>query len=382
MLSLRMKHSHSLRHDGVSRAGRLHIAIVTDAWDPQINGVVMTWRYVVHHLRAMGHTVEVISPAGSVTVPAPTEPGVRLCLRPGAHLQRRLAHAFGGQPPDRLHIATEGPLGWAARRRALRAGWAFTTSYHTRFPEYLAARLRIPMRLTYAVMRRFHAPSSAVLVPTPTVRRQLQTHGLQRVRDWTRGVDATEFSPRLTRCFDHLPRPVFLCVGRVAPEKNLESFLGLDLPGSKVVVGDGPARARLERAYPHVHWLGMRAHDTLPELYSAADVFVFPSRTDTFGLVNLEAMACGCPVAAFPVAGPIDVVTPGVSGVLHEDLRQACLRALRLRRQEVRRAALDNTWASVAASLYAAMVPCVPPVVEFRTQAPRLERSAREVGQG
>jgi len=326
--------------------------LVTDAWHPQVNGVVQTWTYVRRELAAVGVDIRVVHPGGSRAVPVPGEPGLSLSIEPRRHLRRGL----GDVVPAALHIATEGPLGWAARALALRRGWPFTTSYHTRFPEYLAARLRVPTPFTYALLRRFHRPSRAILVPTAAMRTTLVDAGFDRVRIWSRGVDRDVFHPgdrqRLA-----LPRPIFLYAGRVAKEKNLEAFLHLDLPGSRVVIGDGPERARLQARHPDVHWLGMLPHDGLAPYYDAADVFVFPSRTDTFGLVMLEAMACGCPTAAFPVTGPIDVVTPGVSGVLDADLRQACLAALRLDRLRVREAAMSRTWRAIAQDLRSALVP-------------------------
>lgn len=335
----------------------MRIALVTDAWHPQVNGVVFTWSYIARELERLGHTLHVISPQGSRTVQAPSEPGVRLCIEPFAHLRREMRRLWGDAAPDALHIATEGPLGLAARRMAIKRGWPFTTSYHTRFPEYLAARLHVPLRWTYRVMRWFHRPASHVLVPTPRVREELQARGFEHLRDWTRGVDAERFAPCESQAFADLPRPIFLSAGRVAAEKNLEAFLALDLPGTKVVAGGGPAEAKLRRTFPDAVWLGMKRHDELPALYAAADVFVFPSRTDTFGLVMLEAMACGCPVAAFPVPGPIDVVTPGLTGMLDEDLQRACLGALHLDRQRVRQESLAHTWTGVAQSLLSAVVP-------------------------
>jgi glycosyltransferase involved in cell wall biosynthesis len=331
--------------------------LVTDAWHPQVNGVVQTWSYVRREFAAAGVDLEVIHPGGSRGVAVPGEPGLSLSLEPRRHLRRGLA----GRVPAALHIATEGPLGWAARSLALQNGWPFTTSYHTRFPEYLEARFGLPVGWTRGVMRRFHRPSRAVLVPTPAMARELEAVGFGRVKIWSRGVDRDRFHPG-DRAALALPRPIFLYAGRIAKEKNLEAFAGLDLPGSKVVVGDGPEKARLAARYPNVHWLGMRPHDQLQPLYDAADVFVFPSLTDTFGLVMLEAMACGCPVAAFPVTGPIDVVTPGVSGVLDGDLARACGAALALDRQRVRAAALRRTWSGIAAELRALMVPIEPQV--------------------
>ena len=333
----------------------MQIALVTDAWHPQINGVVHTWTYMVRELTALGHVVRVVDPAGARTIPAPSEPSLRLALDARAHVARGL----GDTPPDALHIATEGPLGWAARRHARARGWRFTTSYHTRFPEYLAARLRIPTALTYAVLRRFHAPSQRILVPTCAMRDELAAAGFERLQIWARGVDGEKFRPGARDALAYA-RPIWLSVGRVAPEKGLSAFLALDLPGTKVVIGDGPALARLRSRHPDAVWLGAIAHDALAPYYDAADVFVFPSRTDTFGLVMLEANACGTPVAAFPVTGPRDVVQPGMTGVLSEDLRTACLAALQLDRKAVRVAVGPQTWRAIAEELLQALVPAAP----------------------
>jgi len=332
------------------------IVLVTDAWHPQVNGVVQTWTYMQRELRALGHELRVIHPGGSRGINAPGEPDVLLSTEPTRHLERSL----GALVPAGLHIATEGPLGWAARSLAKRRRWMFTTSYHTRFPDYLKARFGIPAGITTAVLRHFHRDSRAVLVPNDALRGELGRAGFARTRLWGRGVDGELFCPG-TRARLSLPRPILLYVGRVAPEKNLEAFLGIDLPGSKVVVGDGPDRARLQERYPEATWLGSQPHASLPSFYDAADVFVFPSRTDTFGLVMLEAMACGCPVAAFPETGPLHVVTPGVSGVLHPDLRGACVAALQLDRQRVRIEALKRSWRTIAQELIAAVVPISDP---------------------
>jgi glycosyltransferase involved in cell wall biosynthesis len=331
---------------------RRPLILVTDAWHPQVNGVVHTWSYVQRELDQLGHSLHVIHPAGSRGVRVPGEPDLLLSTEPARHLKRVL----GARTPAALHIATEGPLGWAARAMARAAGWPFTTSYHTRFPEYLNARFGLPAALTYSILRRFHRESQAILVPTEAMRNELQRAGFDRTRVWGRGVDSLRFAPGPRDALD-LPRPILLYAGRVAPEKNLEAFAALDLPGSRVVVGDGPELARLRARYPSVHWLGGQPHDSLARYYNAADAFVFPSRTDTFGLVMLEAMACGCPVAAYPVTGPIDVVTPGVSGVLDDDLRRACLQALQLPRTEVRTAVIKRSWAEIARDLLSALVP-------------------------
>jgi glycosyltransferase involved in cell wall biosynthesis len=335
-----------------TRSGSRPIVLVTDAWHPQVNGVVQTWTYMQRELAALGHELRVVHAGGSRGFHAPGEPDLLLSIEPGRHLSREL----GPLVPAALHIATEGPLGWAARALALRRGWPFTTSYHTRFPEYLKARFGLPESITYPLMRRFHRESRAVLVPTEAMRGELERTGFARTRVWSRGVDAELFQPGARDRLE-LPRPILLYAGRVAPEKNLEAFLGLDLPGTRVVIGDGPALARLRARHPETVWLGRRQHEALAPFYDAADVFVFPSRTDTFGLVMLEAMACGCPVAAFPVTGPVDVVTPGVSGALDEDLRRACAEALRLDRARVRTEAIKRSWRAIARELLATVVP-------------------------
>lgn len=332
------------------------IALVTDAWHPQINGVVRTWTTMLNILAAWGHEVIVVSPEGGRTVPAPSEPELRLCIQPGKQLKRLL----GDVVPDALHIATEGPLGLAARRMALRRGWRFTTGFHTMFPDYLQARMGIPAWLPWRFMQWFHKPSQRVLVPTPTVRDIVARHGLENLQVWSRGVDSERFKPGPRDAFPGLPRPIFLSVGRVAKEKNLDAFLSLDLSGSKVVVGGGPDEARLRRKYPGVRFTGMQSDQALPHYYSSADVFVFPSLTDTFGLVMLEAMACGTPVAAFRTEAPMAVIQDGSTGFLRDDLGQACLLAQALDREVVRRHALTRTWDAIATDLLNALVPLTP----------------------
>ncbi|KPF68047.1 alpha-mannosyltransferase [beta proteobacterium AAP99] len=340
----------------------MRIVIVTDAWHPQTNGVVFTWTYMQRELGRLGHEVQIVHPNGHRTIGMPSYPEIRLSTEPG-----RIIRAALTEVPDRLHIATEGPLGLAARRHALARGWQFTTSYHTKFPEYVHARVRIPLAWTYTLMRRFHRPSRAVLAPTQAMVDELRGWGFAQAQVWGRGVDQDLFQPGVRDALD-LPRPIFMNIGRVAVEKNLEAFCELDLPGSKVVVGDGPARARLQRQYPQVHWLGMVDHAQLAPLYRAADVFVFPSRTDTFGLVLLEAMACGTPVAAYPVTGPIDVVPPR-GGVLSEDLTAACRAALTLDRNEVAALARNASWQQVARDLLAQMQPTLPERSALRSAA-------------
>ena len=317
----------------------LRVMIVTDAWSPQINGVVITLRNTIQELSRLGHAVATITPNDFRTVPCPTYPEIRLSLFPG----RRVARMIEAFSPHALHIATEGPLGIAARRHCLRHGRPFTTAYHTRFPEYIHARCRLPVELSYRWMRWFHAPSRALMVATPDVERRLAERGFGSLVRWSRGADMRLFQPG-GRASLEVRRPVFLYVGRVAVEKNIEAFLALDLPGTKWVVGDGPARAALQRKFPEAAFLGAKKGADLSWHYRQADVFVFPSRTDTFGLVMLEAMACGTPVAAYPVTGPIDVVRQGVSGILDNDLRAAAMAALDLPRDAVREHALAFSW--------------------------------------
>jgi glycosyltransferase involved in cell wall biosynthesis len=321
----------------------MRILIVTDAWHPQVNGVVRTLDRVAEEVRAMGHTVGVLTPNEFRTVPMPSYPEIRLAVTPPGAVARHIS-AFG---PDHLHIATEGPLGQAARRACLNRGWSFTTSYHTRFPEYLRARLPVPESWTYAFLRRFHNAGRGTLVATASLRAELAGRGFNKLRPWTRGVDAELYHPRAESVLD-LPRPIFLSVGRVAVEKNIEAFLTLDLPGTKVIVGEGPARAALQARFPQAVFLGKHTGEDLARLYASADVFVFPSLTDTFGIVVLEALASGVPVAAYPVTGPIDVLAGTEAGALDEDLGAACLRALNLPREAARELALRHSWRECA----------------------------------
>ena len=317
----------------------MRILLATDAWSPQINGVVITLRNTIRGVETAGHAVEVIGPDRFPSIPCPSYPEIRLALRPFPEL-KRLAKQFA---PDAVHIATEGPVGAAARKFCLGEGLAFTTAYHTRFPEYVHARVRLPLRFAYEWLRWFHAPARAVMVATPAVHADLESWGFRNLVMWTRGVDSELFRPG-ARLANGWKLPVFMYVGRVAVEKNIEAFLALDLPGTKVVVGDGPQRASLAKRFPTVVFTGAKVGEELAAHFRSADVFVFPSRTDTFGLVLLEAMASGTPAAAFPVAGPIDVVAHGRSGFLSEDLRAAALAALELSRDAVRRHALGFSW--------------------------------------
>jgi glycosyltransferase involved in cell wall biosynthesis len=321
----------------------MKILVATDAWQPQVNGVVRTIGHVAREARVLGADMEFLAPDSFWTVPMPSYPEIRLALAAPGDVERRLERARA----DAIHIVTEGPLGHAVRRVCMRRNQPFTTSFHTRFPDYLAGRLPVPERWTsnvaWAWLRRFHAPGAAVLAATPMLAIELGERGFHDVKLWPRGVDAQLFRPRRAPTLD-LPRPIFLTVGRLAVEKNIEAFLKLDLPGTKLVVGDGPARAQLVKAFPDAVFLGSRQGEDLAKIYASADVFVFPSRTDTFGLVLLEALASGVPVAGFPAVAPRDVIGEAPVGVLDEDLRLACLGALDLSRQNCRNFALELTW--------------------------------------
>ena len=330
----------------------MKIALVTDAWLPQTNGVVRTLTITAERLSQAGHEVTAITPVDFRTVPCPTYPEIRLSLFAAARVRRRL----DALDPDAVHIATEGPLGLAARRWCLRRGRSFTTSYHTQFPEYVRARVPIPVAVSYAFLRWFHGSAAHTLVATPSMQNALAERGFRNLVLWSRGVDTELFRPR-DESFLELPRPIWLYFGRVSVEKGIEEFLALDLPGTKLVVGDGPATESLRRKYAGAVFTGYRFGDELARHVAAADVFVFPSRTDTFGLVLLEAMACGIPVAAFPVTGPIDVVVNGVTGVLSEDLRAAALTALHLDRRACREHALRYTWEAATRQFIASLAP-------------------------
>lgn len=321
----------------------MKVVIVTDAWTPQVNGVVRTLQATRRELERCGHTVVMITPQQFITLPCPGYPEIRLALAPYRKLARMLSAQLEHDGEVAIHISTEGPLGAAARRFCLRHRIPFTTAYHTRFPQYLRAMFGVPERWTYAVVRRFHAASAVVMAPTASVEAELRAIGLERTGRWTRGVDTDVFAPTDPLPL-HVAKPVFAYVGRVSVEKNIEAFLELDLPGSKVVAGDGPALDRLRRRHPEALFLGMLDSAQLARLYSAADVFVFPSRTDTFGLVLLEALACGLPVAAYPVPGPRDVLGGSDVAVLDEDLRRAALAALRIDRARCREFALQRSW--------------------------------------
>jgi glycosyltransferase involved in cell wall biosynthesis len=321
----------------------LHVLTVTDAWRPQVNGVVRTIEATNAELTRMGHCTSVISPLDFLTVPCPGYSEIRLSLLPG----RRLAKRMSNLAPDIIHIATEGPLGNAARRHCLRHQLPFTTAYHTRFPQYLNALYGIPEAWVYRFLKHFHGKAHRLLTPTDHVETELRQWGIHNVARWTRGVDLETFHPGVapSALVADLPRPIFLCVGRVSIEKNIDAFLRLDLPGSKVVAGIGPDLRSLQARYPDVHFLGVLSRPDLAALYTASDVFVFPSRTDTFGLVMLEALACGTPVAAYPVQGPLDVVGGSEVAVLGDDLRQAALDAITIEAASCRQHAERHSWA-------------------------------------
>jgi glycosyltransferase involved in cell wall biosynthesis len=329
----------------------MRILVATDAWEPQVNGVVRTLTRTVAEMRAMGHEVEVISPDQFNTVPLPTYSEIKLAVGAYEPIQER----FKSFEPEAIHIATEGPVGLAARRVCLEWKLPFTTSYHTRFPEYVSARLPVPLAAGYAYMKWFHKPSGRMMVATDTMRDELESHGFRNISAWSRGVDTDIFHPKRDDepdVYEGLPRPIFLNVGRVAVEKNIEAFASLDLPGTKVVVGDGPQRAELAETYPDVKFVGAKYGDELAAYFGCADVFVFPSLTDTFGLVILEAMAAGVPVAGFNAPGPADIIPGSNAGALAPDrvngLREACLACLDLDRTAVRAFAEQFSWRACA----------------------------------
>ena len=351
---------------------------VTDAWHPQVNGVVRTIEATNRELVRAGHIAEVIAPSDFRTVPCPGYPEIRLAVLPYRTLSRALRRAA----PDAVHIATEGPLGVAARRVCLRHRIPFTTAYHTRFPQYLKAMYGIPERWVYRFLRWFHGPARHLLTPTPHVERELADWGMTNVARWTRGVDLDVFHPSDAPFpgVRGLPGPLFLYVGRVSVEKNIDAFLELDLPGTRIVAGVGPELDLLKRRYPDVCFVGVLPREELAQLYSSVDAFVFPSRTDTFGLVMLEALACGAPVAAYPVQGPLDVVGGSNVAVLDEDLRKAALAALRIERSACRAYAERFSWAAATEQFIRLHSP--EPAPSARGEAIPPDRVACEGGNG
>lgn len=337
----------------------MRIAVISDAWTPQVNGVVRTLKTVTGILSDRGHTVTVIGPDRFRTIPCPTYPEIRLAMLP----RRKLGRELDAFRPDAIHVATEGPLGLAARAYCRRRRLPFTTSFHTKFPEYVEARTRLPARYAYMWLRRFHGSAARTMVATPSMEQELRDWGFATLSRWSRGVDLSLFRPRPPEesPVADLPRPIFAYVGRVAVEKNIGAFLALDLPGSKLVVGDGPQREALQRAYPNARFVGAKFGEELARHYAAADVFVFPSLTDTFGLVCLEAMASGTPVAAYPVTGPGDVIGGAPAGwrvgALDADLRVAALAALNADRAHCRAYAETYSWDASADQFFGALQP-------------------------
>ncbi len=346
----------------------MRVLIATDAWPPQVNGVVRTLTSLKRAARGLGVNIEFLSPDGFRTFPVPTYPGLRLAV-PN---RRKIAQLIEAAKPDAIHIATEGPIGHSVRAYCLRRGQPFTTSYTTRFPEYISARAPIPESWIYAALRRFHGAATVTMVATPSLMSELRARRFSNLGMWTRGVDTEQFRP--DRAVDPgFPRPIFVTLGRVAVEKNLDAFLSLDLPGSKVVIGKGPMEGELKRRFPQVKFLGQLENGTLAAHLAAADVFVFPSRTDTFGVVQLEALASGVPIAAFPVTGPKDVIADNPIGVLNEDLRIACMAALQMSRDACRAFALRYSWENSARQFIqhirkvAINGPCESPAAERMT---------------
>jgi glycosyltransferase involved in cell wall biosynthesis len=349
----------------------MRIAIVTDAWLPQVNGVVTTLTNVVDELVRQGHQLLIVGPEQAVRrVYLPRCREIELAFIP----RHKMARILDDFQPEAIHIATEGPVGLVGRRYCITHRLPFNTAYHTRYPEYLRARWKMPLVFSYRFLRWFHGRSSAMLVATPAVVREMRRHGFRNTVLWERGVDTQLFSPRSEPPPElaGLPRPVMLYVGRVAVEKNLDGYLKLDVPGTKLVIGEGPELARLRARYPQAHFLGVKPPEELARFYSASDVFVFPSLTDTFGLVLLESIACGTPVAAYPVPGPVDVVKPGVTGVLDTDLERAVEQALLLDRGACAAVAQEMNWQNCARQFVEQLAVHAPP----QARTPRVPRLA------
>lgn len=334
------------------------IAIVTDAWHPQINGVVTTLTQTARTLNSLGYQVDVITPQEFRSIPCPTYPEIALSLTTPKTIEKKLRSLR----PDCVHIATEGPLGWAARRVCLKRNFPFSSSYHTKFPEYVRMRWPISLNFLYSVVRRFHSSAAKTMVATKTLKDELTTKGFKNLVHWSRGVNTDLFqpSPGKTGAAAH---PIFIYLGRVAVEKNIEAFLDLDLPGSKCVVGDGPALESMREKYPEVNFTGYKKGEELARLLAEADVFVFPSKSDTFGVVLLEAMASGLPVAAYPVTGPLETVVNGVNGYLDEDLQKAALMALKVSPKQCRDYAMGRTWEACTQQFLQNLVPAPQPFI-------------------
>jgi glycosyltransferase involved in cell wall biosynthesis len=353
----------------------MRVLVATDAWHPQVNGVVRTYERLAVEAGKLGFEIVFLAPSAFRTLPCPTYPEIRLALAG----PRAIAAHIEKAKPDFMHIATEGPIGLMTRRYCRKTKWPFTTSYHTRFPEYVSARLPVPESWCYALQRRFHNGAAGTFVATPSIENELAARGFERLMRWSRGVDTELFRPRKVRRFGE--PPVFLCVGRIAIEKNIKAFLDLDLPGRKVLVGSGPQTAELERRYPDALFAGHMEGEELAKAYASADVFVFPSLTDTFGLVLLEALASGVPVAAFPASGPKDVLTePGI-GAMDWDLKAASLAALRLDRREARAHALRYSWENSARQFIDNVLIAhhrkLPERQRWRRPRPRQKKTAR-----
>ena len=328
----------------------MKIAIVTDAWLPQVNGVVTTYVRTIRELQKRGHEVATITPESFHSIPCPTYPEIPLSLvRPAT-----IAKVLNRIGPDSVHIATEGPIGWAARRACIVNRFNFTTSYHTRFPEYIRMRFPLPLCLSYTVMRCFHNRGAGMMVSSRQLKEEMEKKGFNNVNLWSRGVDTDLFTPSAATSIPETK--VFTYLGRVAPEKNLPAFLDLDLPGTKMVIGDGPSLEEFKAHYPEVRFTGFKKGKELASLLASSSVFVFPSLTDTLGVVQLEAMACGLPVAAFPVTGPKSVITNGLNGWMHDDLRQAVLRCLDIRPCSCRQYALAHTWEACTDQFFSNLV--------------------------
>jgi len=350
----------------------MRVMIVTDAWFPQTNGVVNTLSQTAAWLERFGHEVFLVVPRDFRTIPCPSYPEIRVAIRPMPGLKLSM-EAFA---PQAVHIATEGPLGFAARRYCLEHGLRFTTSYHTQFPQYLRSRWPIPLWMSYAGLRWFHGAAHGCMVSTQGVESELRSRGFRNLVRWRRGVDTELFRPR-EKDFLKLPRPIAAYVGRLAVEKNVDAFLAMTWCGTKIVIGDGPERARLEAQYRDAVYAGFRFGQDLAAHLAAADVLVFPSLTDTFGLVNLEAMACGVPVAAFPVTGPIDVIQDGVTGALDTDLARAGERALRIDPKACRERALQSGWDACTREFEGNLVACRPGILTRAVRERAIVRKTR-----